>query len=733
VITYPTTGQPIPNGVIPANEISPQAKYFLNYFPLPQPVAPNSLYNYQEPSISRSVQDQYFVQINKPINNKNRLNTLFAVQTTETDNTNVIGWVDTTKITGYHGTVTFNHNFTRTLFGQFKLDYTRYSVRTTPFFANKTNVSGDAGITGNDQTPSNWGPPSLSFSNFFGLSDGNENFIRNQTPWAGGQITYIRRPHQFQFGGDAKLQDLSTVGQSNGRGSFAFTGRATGYDFSDFLFGIPDNASIAYGNADKYWNSSIYDLYINDNWNVSSSLTLQWGVRWDYQAPFTEEYGRIANLDIAPGYTSALPVTAVQPVGSLTGFHYPDSLVRPDKHQFSPRLSFAWRPIFGSSMVVRGGWGIYYNSSIYQGIAQAMAQQGPFSKSFNVQNSLSDPLTLANGFNPSSAVTPDTFAVDPNLRVGYTDQYYVSVQQNLTASLLLTAQYNGIRGTRSLQEFQPNTYAPGGELPCATCLSGYTYLASNGNTTKNAGQLQLRRRFHGGISTNFSYTYSKAEDDTGSLISYGGATGGGGGLPLGANAQNWQDLAAERGPSVGDQRHAFSAQLQYSTGVGVRGGALLSGWRGQIIKGWTFLSNITAGSGMPFSLTYVNYTPLTEGTFAPNLRPEYIGGNVYGGDGRFLNPLAFHSPPTGQYGDLGRNALYGPNQFSMNGSMQRSFQDKYNLTVSATNVLNHPSGWGVYSSFDQTLANAVPNYGKFGTYTQPGSMRALTATFRWTF
>ncbi len=404
VITDPTTGQPIPNSIIPANEISPQAKYFLNFYPLPQFNAPGVQYNYQAPSIQRSVQDQFVARVNKPINNKNRMNTRFVFQDNGNQNTtNVLEWLDRYhKSPAYRGNVSFNHNFSRTLFGQFQADYTRYSVRTTPFFANKTNVSGDAGITGNDQTPSNWGPPSLGFQNFFGLTDGNENFIRNQTPWLGGQITYIRRPHQFQAGGDFKVQDLSTVGQSNGRGGFGFNGQVTGFDFSDFLFGIPDTASIAYGNADKYWHSALYDLYINDNWNVSSSLTLQWGVRWDYQAPFTEEYGRLASLDIGPGFASAMPVTAAQPIGSLTGNHYPDSLVKPDKHQFSPRLSFAWRPIFGSSMVVRGGWGIYYNTSIYQGIAQAMAQQAPFSKSLSVQNTPSDPLTLANGFNPSA-------------------------------------------------------------------------------------------------------------------------------------------------------------------------------------------------------------------------------------------------------------------------------------------------------------------------------------------
>jgi hypothetical protein len=294
---------------------------------------------------------------------------------------------------------------------------------------------------------------------------------------------------------------------------------------------------------------------------------------------------------------------------------------------------------------------------------------------------------------------------------------------------VVTAQYSGIKGTRWLQEFQPNTYAPGGEPFCAAC-TGYTYLASNGNTSRNAGTLTLRRRFHSGISSNLTYTYAHAIDDSGGLIGYGGSTQGQGGnsaLPLSAIAQNWMDLSAERGPSTTDQRHNLNFQMQYSTGVGVHGGALLSGWRGQILKGWTFLGNLTVGSGLPFTPIYP--VPLG-GSASAVVRPDYIGGNAYGGPGGlFLNPAAFAAPSAGQFGNVGRDFLYGPNQFSFNGSMQRSFQDKYSLTVAATNILNHPSNWGVYSTFNPELAN----YGKFGEFTNPGGMRALSATFRWTF
>ena len=766
-IVDPTTKQPFPNNIIPANEISAQAKYFLNFYPLPQftPTTPLG-YNFEEPVISRSVTDQFSTRVNKPINNKSRVDGQFGMQRGGTNSDNLISWQDVIQFAGYHANLAYNRNFTRTFYGRFFLDYQRYSVRTTPFFANKTNVSGDAGVEGNDQTPGNWGPPGLGFTNFFGLGDANENFLRNQTPWVGGIITYIHRPHNFQFGGDFKVQDLSTVGQSNGRGSLSFNGSATagcyynpancpagtsaptggaancatggagtancvsGFDFADFLLGIPDVISLSNGNPDKYLHSNLFDAYINDNWNVNSSLTLQWGVRWEYASPFTEEYGRLANLDIAPGYTAAEPVTAQSPIGPLTGMHYGSSLLRPDRHEISPRVSVAWRPIFGSSMVVRAGYGIYYNTSFYNGIAAQMDSQGPFAKSLSMTNPDSS-LTMANAFSTPAVGAADVFAVDPNIKVGYTHQYNFSVQQNLTSSILLTASYAGVKGTRTLQEFQPNTAAPGDTAitPCAPC---YTYLVSNGNSNRNAGNLQLRRRFHAGLSTTLNYTFAKAIDDSGGLLSYGGGNNGVSSLSLASPAQNWLNLAGERGPSNSDQRHLLALSFQYSTGVGMHGGALLSGWRGVILKGWTFQSNISVGSGLPF--TPIWYQTL-EGSGAGVVRPEYVGGNVYdGAGGLFLNPAAFAAPPAGQFGDVGRNSLYGPNQFSMGGSMARSFQDKYTVTFAATNILNHPVYSSVYNSMYPTVDSAgTLSYGKFGQFLPPSGMRQITATFRWTF
>ena len=123
---------------------------------------------------------------------------------------------------------------------------------------------------------------------------------------------------------------------------------------------------------------------------------------------------------LATGFAAVTPVVANNPRG------YPASLIHPDKHGVEPRIGIAWRPLSGSSLVVRAGYGIYYNTSVYQNIAAQMAQQAPLSKSLSVANSLANPLTLANGFNITASSTTDTFGVDPNFRVGYAQSWQAS-------------------------------------------------------------------------------------------------------------------------------------------------------------------------------------------------------------------------------------------------------------------------------------------------------------------
>ena len=722
----PDTGAPFPNNVIPVTRISPQAKALLNYYPQPN-FNPLAHYNYQIPLVGTADSDGVQTRLNKMINPRNSVNGSLGYQRTSAENPNLFRFVDGNRTSGMNLNVSWRHTFNKTLYGTLGAQYSRFSVRNLPFFANRINVSGDAGIGGNNQEPQNWGPPGLSFSSgFAGLNDGQQSFTRNQTSGVSYSVLWLKRPHNMTIGGDARRIQLNHLSQQDPRGNFGFTGAATqatangvgvpgtGSDFADFLLGIPDTSSIAFGNADKYFRTSTYDAYFQDDWRVSAGFTLNAGVRWEYSSPIVEKYGRLVNLDIKPGFGAEAPVLGSNPTGSITGQRYPDSLVRPYKNGIQPRIALSWRPIFGSSLLIRAGYGVSFNTSVYNTIAMQMAQQSPLSKSLSVANGPLNPLTMANGFNAAPGITPNTFAIDPDFRIGNAQNWQVSAQMDLPAALVATATYSGIKGTRAVQAFLPNTYPAGAVNPCPSCPSGYTYLASNGNSTRESGQFQLRRRLHNGLTATAQYTYARAYDN---------AALGGRGQVASVIAQNWLDLSAERGPSPFDQRHQVTLQTQYSSGVGVKGGALLHGWKGTAFKGWTLISNITAGSGLPVSPIY-SVAVVGTGVTGP-LRPDTTGVPVQSGSGgRHLNPAAYAAPKAGQWGTAGRNSIVGPSQFIMNASLGRTFAENLDFRFDSTNVLNHVT----YPSWNTVVSSA-----QFGLPVTANAMRSLQATLRWRF
>ncbi|MBZ5581269.1 MAG: TonB-dependent receptor [Acidobacteriia bacterium] len=710
----PADGSAFPNNSIPRNRIANEASALLPLYPGPN--FANSRYNYQVPLLGAVHQDALQARVNKSLGRRDQINTALALQSMRSDSATMFDFLDLNGSLGINASAGWRRSFTSRVYGSLTVQYSRLSARATPYFANRRNISGDAGVTGNNQEPVNWGPPALSFGGGIApLADIQASFTRNQTTGVSYSLTWVRREHNFNFGGDFRRQQFNALAQQDPRGSFAFTGAAAGVDFADFLLGIPDTSAIAFGNADKYFRSSVYDAYFTDDWRVGANLSLNAGIRWDYTSPITERYGRLVNLDIAPGFVAQAPVVAAEPAGPLTGARYPDSLLRPYKAAFQPRIGFAWRPLSASSLLIRGGYGVYYDASVYQGIAMQLAQQSPLSKSLSVQNSPANPLTLANGFVAAPNITLNTFAVDPGFRPGYAQNWQISAQRDLPGGMVAIASYLGVKGTHARQQFLPNTYPLGAANPCPICLSGYGYLISGGNSNRQAGQLQLRRRLRNGFTAGVQYAFSKAIDD---------ATLGGGGQGALLIAQNWLDLQAERALSSFDQRHLVNANFQYSTGTGLRGGTLMSGWRGGLFKDWTIASQITAGSGFP--LTPVYFAPVKGTGMTGSIRPQYTGAPLYAAPpGLFLNPAAYAAPSPGQWGNAGRDSITGPAQFALNASLMRAFRltDRFtlDLRVDATNALNDVT----YPSWNTTAGSV-----QFGLPMTANAMRTVQTNLR---
>ncbi len=711
----PATGVPFAGNVVP---VSAQAQALLQLYPLPNITAALP-YNYQAQVLNGNHQDVLQTRLDKSLGRKEQFYGGLNLQSTRAGSTNFFGFVDSTATLGIDSNINWVHRLSSSRYGALGYKFSRLRTEMVPNFAHRVNVAGAAGIAGNDQDAAQWGPPALNFSSgIASLGDAESAFNRNRTDAFSASMQIYHGHHNITAGGDLRKQEYNDLFQQDPRGTFTFTGAVTagsatknsGSDLADFLLGVPDTSSIAFGNADKYLRQTVYDAYATDDWRILPVLTINAGLRWEYGAPMTELHGRLVNLDLMSNFSAAAPVLGSNPVGEVTGSHYPGSLVRPDRRGVEPRIGISWRPIPASTLVVRAGYGLYHDTSVYLNSTLQLAQQAPLSKSLSVTNSAACPLTLADGFNPCTEVTADSFAMDPNFRIGYAQTWQVSVQRDLPAALQLVATYLGVKGTHGVQEFLPNTYPIGAAAPCPDCPSGFVYRTSGGNSTRESGLLQLRRRLRSGFTATLLYTYAKSIDDDAYLGGLGHTTASAQSQSeAGANAaiaQNWLNPRAERARSNFDQRHLINLQAQYTSGEGLGGGSLMNGWRGRVLKEWTVITQISAGTGLPETPVYFATVP--GAAFTGTIRPTLAGASLYkASPGLHLNAAAYSAPLTGQWGTAGRNSITGPGQFSLDSALARTFRPNRRLSLDAradaTNLLNHAAftGWNATTNSTQ--------------------------------
>jgi len=184
------------------------------------------------------------------------------------------------------------------------------------------------------------------------------------------------------------------------------------------LLGLPQQTSLQSGTTSYDFSANALDFYVQDDWRIFANLSVNLGLRYEYNGPYTEAENRIANVDVtfSPEFINALRILPGE-TGPYTGI-FPPSLVRPDKDDFAPRVGIAWR--VRNKTVVRAGYGINYNLSQYGIFIRNLAFQPPFAITATNVSPYGNFLTLENGFSSTSetAVT-NNYALDPNYRIGY--------------------------------------------------------------------------------------------------------------------------------------------------------------------------------------------------------------------------------------------------------------------------------------------------------------------------
>lgn len=730
----PTTHVQFPGNQIPASMLNGAAQGLLSYIPLPN--APGLVNNYFYDSAIIANTDNLNGRIQRNITAKDRLAYHLSYQDRNGQTLQPFGFTDLTNGYGLSTDLTWTHNFGPTLINNARVTFNRNRNETDPYFANGPDVAAELGIGGTSSKPANFGPPNLNFTNFASLTDSSPILTRNQGQGASDSVILVRGQHSFTFGFQYQRNDLSTITDQNGRGTFNFTGLATsalnadgtplpgtGYDFADFLLGLPQSSSIRYGDSSTYFSQNVLTGYVNDDWKAHPRLTLNLGLRYEYFSPFSEKYNHIANLDIAPDY-SAVAVVLPGETGPFSG-EFPAGLVNPQYHNFSPRVGLAWKvPYFKRSTIVRSGYGIYYNPQTYQPFALLLAEQPPFAVSNSVNTSVENMLTLQEGFiSTAPSDITNTFAIDKNYKVPYAQTWNLAIQRELGHGVVTEITYLGTKGTNLDVRTEPNegpsaTIAPSAGHQLGNAV-GFIYDTSQGNSIYNALQVRVQQRFRRGLSWQLHYTYSKSIDDS--------TTFGGVGNTV---AQNWLDLSGDRGLSSFDRRHVLTGNWVLTSPIGGQGSRYAAeSLTARLLRDWQLSGGITAETGTPLTARILGNTALLAQTGGVgSLRADATGARLASSTG-FFDLGAFVVPAPGTFGNAGRNTIPGPGLVALNLAFGRSFQfgetrRRLELRLEANNVLN---------AVNYTNVNTVVNSINYGAPLATSAMRQVDAVLRFRF
>jgi len=766
----PATGQLYQyNGV--ANQlnpaiITPQAKALLQYIPLPNIATTSTGQNFQSLTSAPSIADAIILRLTRNFNatpsnqgfggrgggggggrgggRRSQNNINFGLNWARTF-TSIVGQFP--SLDGHTGTQGLNasggwtygkNRFTNI----FRVSYNHNHVSTANFYSDVLDVAGNAGIGGISTTPFDWGLPRINFTSFGGLNDPTPRRELDQTYTVSDTFSWNKGKHNWRFGGDYRRILQSFQSARNAEGNFVFTGFATslyaagstqpladsGSDFADFLLGLPQQTSQQFGATSYNFRANSFDLFAQSDWRIFANLSLNLGVRYEYVGPYTEADNRIANLEVGPGFATALPVVpvgAVLPPGSTPYQTSPlQSLIHPDRNNFAPRIGIAWKPI--QKTVVRAGYGINYNLAQYGIMIQNFAFQPPFANTATNVAGISSlttgaPLTLANGF-PSAlqGTVTNNFAVDPNYALGYVQIWNLDLQHEFKGNIVVNIGYNGSKGTRLDTE---RALVVGGDQP-------FIYESSEGNSILHAATVRARRRMSKGLGIGMQYIFSKSLDDAASI--------GGGGVVV---AQNPFDISVDRSLSSFNQTHRFTGTWMYDLPFG-ENRPFLSQGRGlpaKILSNWQWSGSFTVASGLYFTPNVLGGTLDIDRGVSGSLRANVVPGQPISISNPttldWFNKSAFCTPgtncgnPSGTpYGDAGRYTIEGPGTFTMNMTLNRTIPIKetrvLDLRIAASNVFNHAN----YASI-----NTVVNSLTFGEVTSVSNMRRISLQARFRF
>jgi hypothetical protein len=682
-ITDTLARAPFPNNIIPSSRLDPVAVKLASFYPAPNlPVSAN---NYIAQENSNNNWSNFNLKGDHAFTPRDRLtlNTIWRPNASYNPfNRSPIALFGTTTATfELLSGARYLRTITPTLFVELSASFSR-KTNNQGWPDNTRDWSAEVGFIGGTKNPVAMGLPQLDASGYITLGhayDLPKIWSYNNFQYS-GVATWISGRHSMKFGADFLRYQYFSRQYGDTRGRMTFLGRFTGEPMADLVLGWAQTTRRQLDGAGPYHLVSNYSGFFQDDFKVSSSLTLNLGVRYDLMKPPREKFGAwsmfvpelgkvvIAGKGTLPDFDKRIQDSGLSAyVTSAAEAGLPVTLLKPDRNDISPRFGFAWRPFSAQRMVLRGGYGIFYGtSSLYR--LDEFSDTYPFSLNESYSASSSNPLllTVSNAYPEArrriGGIT-STSGQDVNSPSQYLQSWSLTVEREFAGGTVLEVAYAGSKGTHLQRRYDTNQPFRGLELRQADgsfprpfpAFQTINYFSAASNSTYQSGTLTVRRRLSRELFVRANYTYAKSIDESSNT---GGTIAAG--FP---SAQDARNLRGERGRSDFDLGHAFVASFIYQPKFSSH----------FLLKDWQLSGTTRAYTGQPFTPKVANYSL----DLGDAVRPDRTGKGtleVPGVDAWF-DRLAFPVVPRGSYrfGSSGRNVLDGPGTFLLDTSLSRRF------------------------------------------------------------
>jgi len=694
----------------------------------------------------------------------------------------------------------WTHIFKPQLVNEFRLGYNRINSQRLQLFAN-VNVSAQEGFPGVPFSAGIGGLPQLSFSDGSAPTLGSPTFLPSKelqnSYTLSDNLTWVKGSHTLKYGTEIRREEFTIFQPASPRGNLSFGPTLTdnpaapgtgGSGFASFMAGLTEGGGINNLHNVDYFRQT-YAFYGQDDWKVSSRLTLNFGLRYELFLPVTERHDQMATFDLTnpahptlilpKGQTAQLTHTIAQAVQvNATGSK---ALVNTDLNNFAPRFGLAFQ--INPKAVLRAGYGIFYggqengpysnpspgfNPPFFKNEAFISHCSAPSANpSITVDCAVQNIRFLANGF-PSTALTdPNTpifFSVDQKLRTPYMQQWHMSVQQELPGSSVLEITYAGSKGTKLYTFFNGNQAAPSatssdataprrpvfaslpGAGPCdlknndaSNCNpvfdTGIDLFRSTGKSIYHSLQAHFEKRVTRGLQFQASYTWAHSIDIASNAN-----------LGPTQNNSDFRDFRhpeAEKGNSDFDVRHRFVANLLYELPMG-HGKSLFGDAQGvwnQIVGGWQAASIVTISTGNWYTVLdgNGNFANADGGAGSVSQRPDQVGDPRAHPclPGTFFNTCAYADPNPGSFGNVGRNTIQGPGNRVWDFSLFKFFKvterSNFEFRAEFFNLLNHTNF--LFAKPGPQNGNPATVFGdaRFGLLTASRDPRQIQLALKFSF